>query len=187
LVIDYGQRHRREVDAAVRVCGERIPFRILACPQLRDVLGRGCLTTDAPVPLGHYQDTTMRETVVPNRNMIFLSIAVGHAIACGGTAVAYAAHAGDHAIYPDCTEPFVRTLNAAITAGNWPPTPQIRAPFLEWTKADIVRLGAELAVPFEETWTCYQGAEVHCGACGSCMERREAFAGAGVPDPTQYA
>jgi 7-cyano-7-deazaguanine synthase len=132
----------------------------------------------------------MRATVVANRNAIFVDVAVGVAVAEGADAVAIGVHAGDHAIYPDCRPAFVdaaerlaRVANEGFAADGF----RVLAPFVEWSKADIVRRGAELGVPFADTWSCYRGRDVHCGTCGTCVERREAFALAGVPDPTRYA
>jgi 7-cyano-7-deazaguanine synthase len=116
------------------------------------------------------------------------------AVACaaaGGSkaeAVALAVHAGDHPIYPDCRPDFIASFEAMERiAMEGMAQITILAPFLNRTKADIVRLGAELGVPFEGTWSCYKGGQIHCGACGTCFERREAFQLAGVADPTPYA
>jgi 7-cyano-7-deazaguanine synthase len=132
----------------------------------------------------------MAATVVPNRNAIMLSVAVGVAVARGAEAVAAAVHAGDHTVYPDCRPAFIeaieheaRVANEGFIVDGF----EVRAPFLHLTKDQIVRIGADLGVPFEETWSCYLGGEVHCGRCGTCVERREAFDLAGVPDPTAYA
>ena len=131
----------------------------------------------------------MKATVVPNRNAIMISIATGYAVDKGYDSVAVAVHGGDHFIYPDCRPEFVFAMGAAMRIGNVgfsSPQFQVQAPFLFYTKADIVELGDSLGVPFADTWSCYKGGEIHCGACGTCVERREAFEVAGVPDPTQY-
>ena len=152
----------------------------------------GSALTDATVdvPDGHYTDESMRSTVVANRNAIFAMVATGVAVAEGAGAVALGIHAGDHPIYPDCRPPFVeaaerlaRVANEGFLSEHF----QLLAPFLTWTKAEIVQRGAELGVPFAETWSCYKGADVHCGTCGTCVERREAFELARVADPTEYA
>ena len=127
----------------------------------------------------------MKSTVVPNRNMIMLSLAAARAIAVGADGVAYAAHSGDHAIYPDCRPEFADAVAAALRICHYTPI-ELERPFVDMTKADIVRLGAELGVDFSKTWSCYKGGEKHCGKCGTCVERREAFRLAGVPDPTEY-
>jgi 7-cyano-7-deazaguanine synthase len=138
-----------------------------------------------PVPEGHYEDESMKSTVVPNRNMILLSIATAWSIASGLQGVAYAAHSGDHAIYPDCRPAFADAMNEAIRLCDYSSQELVR-PFVSLTKADIVRVGASLGVPFEKTWSCYNGRKLHCGKCGTCVERIEAFELAGVPDPTEY-
>src|SRR5581483_8111809 len=132
-----------------------------------------------------YDEESMKATVVPNRNMILLSIAIGHAIAHKFEAVSYAAHAGDHAIYPDCREEFVNALEQAALLADWIPI-KIMRPFVHTTKAGIVKVGDGLGVNFLSTYSCYEGGAIHCGKCGTCVERIMAFKEAGVPDPTKY-
>jgi 7-cyano-7-deazaguanine synthase len=192
LSVDYGQRHARELlaanDIARAVGAERV---VLDLAGLRPLLGGSALTdADVAVPYGHYTDASMRATVVPNRNAILLACAYGLAVSRGAQAVAIAVHAGDHAIYPDCRPAFVEAfevMEAEATEGFARPDLHLLAPFLGWSKADIVARAAALGVPLDRTWSCYEGGEVHCGRCGTCYERREAFATAGVPDPTVYA
>ena len=129
----------------------------------------------------------MKITVVPNRNAIMLSIACALAVTREAGTVAFGAHTGDHFIYPDCRPEFVRAFEAMVNvAVDGLASIEILAPFLAMTKSDIVTLGAELHVPFERTWSCYKGGVAHCGTCGTCFERREAFARARVADPTTY-
>lgn len=187
LSVDYGQRHRRELAAAAALCGALgVEHRIADLASLRPLLAGSALTSDVDVPDGHYAADTMKITVVPNRNMILLSVAIGWAVSLRYEAVAYAAHAGDHTIYPDCRPEFGDAMDRAASLCDWRPVRLLR-PFVDRTKGEIVRLGAELGVPFGQTWSCYRGGEYHCGACGTCVERREAFANAGVSDPTVYA
>ncbi len=187
LSVDYGQRHRRELAGAEAVCGLLgIEHRIADLRSLRPLLAGSALTDDLPVPDGHYTEQSMRVTVVPNRNMILLAVAIGWAISRECGAVALAAHAGDHAVYPDCRPAFAEAMAQAAALCDWRPIAVLR-PFIKMTKADLVRRGAGLGVPFEMTWSCYRGGDLHCGRCGTCVERREAFARAGVPDPTAYA
>ena len=127
----------------------------------------------------------MKKTVVPFRNGIMLAIAAGYAESEGADGIVIAAHAGDHAIYPDCRENFMVAMSDAIRAGTYAQVELIR-PFIKMTKAQIVRRGAELGVDYSQTWSCYVGGEIHCGKCGTCVERREAFLEAGIPDPTVY-
>jgi 7-cyano-7-deazaguanine synthase len=189
LTIDYGQRHSKEQNAAKEVAAALgIEHRVLSLGELRAILGdeSSLLNQDIGVPEGHYEDESMKSTVVPNRNMILLSIATAWSIASRLNGVAYAAHAGDHAIYPDCRPAFADAMNEAIQLCDYTSQELIR-PFVLLTKADIARLGATLGVPFEKTWSCYNGRDIHCGKCGTCVERIEAFQLANVSDPTRYA
>jgi 7-cyano-7-deazaguanine synthase len=127
----------------------------------------------------------MKLTIVPNRNMLLLATAGAYALSRDTHTVAYAAHAGDHTIYPDCRPQFVSAMQLAFERCDFTPL-TLHAPFLSITKADIVTLGASLHVPFALTYSCYEGREAHCGRCGTCTERKEAFQLAGVPDPTEY-
>ncbi len=187
LSFDYGQRHKRELSFAVAQSSYfDVPHRVVDLRSITPLLG-GSSQTDAsvPVPLGHYAEESMKATVVPNRNMIMLSIAAGYAISLKADTVAYAAHSGDHAIYPDCRPEFVHWLNLAINGADWHRV-NLVAPFLALTKAEIVTLGDELGFPFDLSWSCYQGRKRHCGECGTCTERRLAFELAGVSDSTEY-
>lgn len=127
----------------------------------------------------------MKQTVVPFRNGIFLAIAAGYAESLGASGLVIAAHAGDHAIYPDCREEFMKAMAGAIGLGTYAGV-EILRPFIHQTKAAIARRGHELGVDWVRTWSCYKGGDVHCGTCGTCVERREAFALAALPDPTVY-
>lgn len=188
LSFNYGQRHSRELEHAQRICqitGTRhqtVDLRGLAPMFARS----GLVDRSIPIPHGGYDQDNMRVTVVPNRNMIMLSVAVAWAITLRADAVAFAAHHGYHTLYPDCTPEFIEALANAVHRADEHKVDLI-APFVRWTKAEIVRRGAELAVPFALTWSCYEGGEMHCGRCGTCSERREAFALASVLDPTGYA
>jgi 7-cyano-7-deazaguanine synthase len=188
---DYGQRHRKEL-AFARRCAQAlgVPHDLIDLTAITPFL-KGSALTDAAsveVPDGHYAEESMRITVVPNRNAIMLAIAFGVAAGERATAVAAAFHSGDHFIYPDCRPAFVETFGAMqrrALEDLW--EVELRTPFVHMTKADIVRVGAALGVPFAETWSCYRGDELHCGRCGTCVERQEAFHLAGVDDPTAYA
>jgi 7-cyano-7-deazaguanine synthase len=188
LSIDYGQRHRCELDRAASICTElAIPHSIADLSAIQPLLAGSSLTSpEIEVAEGHYTEESMKTTVVPNRNMIFLSIATGHALSIKADQIAYAAHSGDHAIYPDCRNEFADAMAHAIRLADWEQIELIR-PFVDWTKTDIVRRGTELGVPFLKTWSCYKGGEIHCGRCGTCIERREAFDLASIEDPTPYA
>lgn len=186
LGVNYGQRHSRELRAAFEITDRLgVDFQLLDLSGIRHIFKGSSQTDNVPVPEGHYAEESMKLTVVPNRNMLLLSLATAWAISSGCEEVAYAAHSGDHTIYPDCRPEFVEAMRAAVNLCDWKRV-GISTPFLSMTKADIARRGAELSVPFQLTWTCYKGGEKHCGKCGSCTERREAFQLAGVQDPTEY-
>lgn len=188
LSVHYGQRHARELDAATTLAaGLGVRHEMADLRAIAPLLAGSSLTsTDIAVPEGHYAEESMKATVVPNRNMLLLAVAAARAIGQKADAIAYAAHGGDHAIYPDCRPEFADAMRHAIGLADWHRLELLR-PFVYLTKADIVGRGAALAVPFAATWSCYQGGDLHCGRCGTCIERREAFHLAGVPDPTAYA
>ncbi len=186
---DYGQRHKRELGyAAIAAKALGVPHHILDIANVGKMLSGSALTDNLDVPDGHYAEENMKVTVVPNRNAIMLAIAYGVASAQGADRVAAAVHGGDHFIYPDCRPDFIKAFetmqNFALEGYS---SISLFTPFLEKTKADIVAEGARLGVDFANTWSCYKGGEVHCGRCGTCVERREAFDLAGVNDPTVYA
>ncbi|MDD9951675.1 MAG: 7-cyano-7-deazaguanine synthase QueC [Zetaproteobacteria bacterium] len=151
-----------------------------------DKLYKSALLKSGPeLPVGHYSDASMRQTVVPGRNTIFLSIAIGYAESIGAQNIAIANHADDHAMYPDTTPEWIAAMQLAAFHGTYQRV-KVIAPFTHWSKAMICKRGKELGLAFDQTWTCYQGGEVHCGRCGSCSSRKEAFAKAGIEDPTTY-
>jgi 7-cyano-7-deazaguanine synthase len=187
LSINYGQKHSKELDYAEKICAELgVEFKVVDLSGIRSLL-RGSSQTDdsVAVPDGHYAEDVMKKTIVSNRNMIMLAVAGAWAISEKADTIAYAAHAGDHAIYPDCREEFVGPLNQALQNADWHSV-SIERPFINTTKTGIVKEGSLLNVPFANTWSCYKGNDLHCGTCGTCYERREAFVEAGVVDPTQY-
>lgn len=188
LSVHYGQRHARELDCAATIARRLgVEHQLADLRSMSPLFGDNSLTsTTRAVPAGHYAEAAMKATVVPNRNMLLLAIATSWALALKADAVAYAAHGGDHTIYPDCRPEFAEAMARAIGLADWHRVELIR-PFVSWTKAAIVRRGSELQVPFADTWSCYVGGALHCGRCGTCIERREAFHLAGVVDPTAYA
>lgn len=189
ISFDYGQRHRKEVDFAARAA-ERlgVPHDLIDMSHIGQFLSGSALTDDLDVPDGHYAEDTMKVTVVPNRNAIMLAIAFGVAAAKGADAVAAAVHGGDHFIYPDCRPDFIDAFQAMQDkALDGYAQVQLYTPFVHVPKSAIVTEGARHATPFAETWSCYKGGDLHCGRCGTCVERREAFDIAGIADPTTYA
>ena len=187
LSIDYGQRHEKELKSSSEIAEYlELKHEILRLPMLNNLLGGSALTDPSiSLPEGHYAEDSMKATVVPNRNMILLSLAAGHAISLQFDTVAYAAHAGDHTIYPDCRPEFATAIDQALKLCDWN-TISLYRPFIQLSKQDLVRKGNELGVPFEKTWSCYAGNDKHCGKCGTCVERKEAFELVGLLDPTEY-
>jgi 7-cyano-7-deazaguanine synthase len=190
LSVDYGQRHRRELEAADEVAAAAGVELVYA--DFERALGpifQGAKSSQVgafeDVPHGHYAAENMKTTIVPNRNMLLLSIAGAFAESRGAGTVAYAAHSGDHAIYPDCRPTFVDAMRNAFREASWNPI-EIYTPFVNITKTDIAARGHALRVPLELTYSCYRGEDLHCGRCGTCVERIEAFRDAGLDDPTRY-
>ncbi len=189
MSFDYGQRHVKELAAAEALAKEaQVDWSIVGLRGMSQLL-HGSSQTDPtiPVPHGHYADESMRVTVVPNRNMMLLSMAAAAAINWGTPWIGYAAHKGDHAIYPDCRPEFIQAMRAALALCHYDDGVELWTPFETLTKDELAAIGQELGVPFELTWSCYEGGARHCGLCGTCVERREAFVLAKVPDPTEYA
>src|SRR5712692_7393923 len=178
LSYNYGQRHKLELQSAKRItalCG--LKHEIVDISLLGSQLLMGSSQTDpsVEVPKGHYTDQSMRLTVVPNRNMIMLALAGGYALSQGATNVAYAAHRGDHEIYPDCRPAFIAAMQEAFRLCHFTSALQLLAPFQQMTKAEIVQKGLKLKVPLELTRSCYTNVAEACGQCGTCVERLEAF------------
>ena len=190
LSFDYGQRHAKELQYAARCAAAlRARHTVIDLSEMRALLGGSALTDDIDIPDGHYAAPTMGITVVPNRNAIMLAVAYAAAVSEGAQMVATGVHAGDHFVYPDCRPEFIEAfdrMEQLATAGYAAEGLSLHAPFVHMTKADIVRLGAALFVPYADTWSCYKGGPAHCGVCGTCVERREAFQLSGVIDPTIY-
>ena len=182
--VNYKQRHGKELDYANTLCRDiGVRFDVLDLSGLSSFLtGSSQSDPSVPVPFGKYDEPSMKLTVVPNRNMFMLAAAGAVAIARKADRLAYGAHAGDHTIYPDCRPEFVAAMRAGFALCDWHPL-GLHVPYVNMTKGDICKRGVELRVPYEKTWTCYVGGDRPCGKCGSCTERAEAFAFAGIPDP----
>jgi 7-cyano-7-deazaguanine synthase len=184
---DYGSKHNpRELPFAAEhaarlgVRHEMVPLRFMDRLFASDLLASG-----GAIPEGHYAAANMKQTVVPFRNAIMLSVATGFAESIGAGGLVIAAHAGDHTIYSDCREEFMSAMGDAMRLGTDTGV-QLLRPFIALNKGAIAALGASLGVDFARTYSCYKGGAVHCGKCGTCVERREAFAEAGLKDPTAY-
>jgi 7-cyano-7-deazaguanine synthase len=184
---DYGAKHNhREIPLAAWHCAQSgVKHDIIDLDFVNRLFASDLLKSGGDVPEGHYADENMKKTVVPFRNGIMLSIACGLAESREAEALVIAAHAGDHAIYPDCRESFMQSMGSAMREGTYAKVELLR-PFVHIDKAGIAKLGASLGVDYGKTWSCYKGGEVHCGKCGTCVERIEAFELAGLDDPTVY-
>jgi len=225
LSFDYGQRHKKELSFAL-ACAERLQLRwsLIDLSNITDLISNSALTSpqvvdteeftagdgrtgrtwnggfkhEVEVPEGHYAEGNMALTVVPNRNMMMLSIATAVAANAKYSYVAAGMHAGDHAQYPDCRPEFLHqmiqtllTANEGFIDDNF----EIVAPWIYKTKNDIAQEAYKLNVPLHMTWSCYKGGDIHCGRCGTCVERLEAIASItseyhGHPkefDKTEYA
>lgn len=187
LSFDYGSKHNsKELPfAAEHAARFGIPHQVVTLGFMDELFQSDLLASGGAIPDGHYEEESMKRTVVPFRNGIMLAIAAGYAESTGAEAVVIAAHAGDHAIYPDCRESFMEAMGRAMEQGTYPGIRLLR-PFISLDKTGIARRGCQLGVDFSRTWSCYKGGDVHCGTCGTCVERREAFLLAGMPDPTHY-
>jgi len=188
LGFDYGAKHNhRELPfAAEQAANMGARFEKITLDFVNRLFASDLLLSGGEIPKGHYEAANMKQTVVPFRNAIMLSIACGFAESVEAEGLVIAAHGGDHAIYPDCREAFMAAMGEAMRLGTYAGIKLLR-PFINLTKSQIAAEGARLQVDFARTWSCYQGGEIHCGKCGTCVERREAFAEAGVADPTDYA
>lgn len=186
ISFNYGQRHVRELDAAAQVCQQlNIPHKVVDITAINSLLAGSSLTSDIAIPEGEYAEDNMRSTVVPNRNMILLSLAIGYAVSIEAEAVYYGAHSGDHDIYPDCRPEFVEKMNAVSLIANYEPI-RIEVPYLHSDKAEILAAGLTMDLDYSQTWTCYNGREKACGKCSACSERLAAFAANQVVDPLAY-
>lgn len=186
LSFDYGQRHVKELECAALVCQElSVNHKIIDISAINQLLAGSSLTDDIDIPEGHYEAENMKSTIVPNRNMILLSLAVGYAVSVGASQVYYGAHSGDHAIYPDCRPEFVMKMNDVCQIANYEAV-EIFSPYLNNNKTDILTDGLKMGLDYSKTWTCYNGREAACGKCGACQERLEAFRDNNVVDPLEY-
>ena len=186
LSFDYGQRHVKELECASQVCEQlNVHHKVIDISAINQLLAGSSLTDDIEIPEGHYEAENMKSTIVPNRNMILLSLAVGYAVSVKASQVYYGAHSGDHAIYPDCRPEFVMKMNDVCQIANYEPV-EIFSPYLNVTKTDILTDGIKMGLDYSNTWTCYNGRENACGKCGACQERLEAFEENNATDPITY-
>lgn len=187
ISFDYGQNHsKKELPYAEYHCQKLgIPHITIPLTFMHQYFKSSLLEGAEAIPEGHYEEDNMKSTVVPFRNGIMLAIATGIAESHELKRVYIANHGGDHTIYPDCRPEFIDAMDKATSAGTFVDV-RVEAPYTNISKADIVRRGTALGIDYAKTWSCYKGSEIHCGKCGTCVERKEAFADAGVKDPTEY-
>lgn len=188
LSFNYGQKHDKELRVAEQVCRDlNVPHKVVDITAINSLMAGSSLTKDSDIeiPEGDYENANMTSTVVPNRNMVLISMAIAYAVSLEASKVYYGAHAGDHDIYPDCRPEFVEAMNAVSLIANYQAV-EIVAPFLKSTKGDILAAGLKMGLDYSKTWTCYNGRNKACGKCGSCLERLESFAEHGLTDPISY-
>ena len=187
LSFDYGQKHNKELHFVEKFCAQEfIDSKIVDVSSIKELFQGSSLTDEIDIPKGHYEDVSMKSTVVPNRNMILISLALGYAVTKGAEEVWFGAHAGDHAIYPDCRPEFVEKMDSVARIANYSSI-AIKAPYITMSKTEILAIGLNMQLDYGLTWTCYEGKDLACGSCGACHERLESFAANNVIDPIKYS
>lgn len=188
ITFSYGQKHIKEIDFAKENCKRLgLSHTLIDIGYPESIFGSSSLIDEATdIPHGSYKEESMKSTIVPNRNMIFISYAIAYSIAHDIDEVWYGAHAGDHFIYPDCRPEFLRSMNTAAKLCD-PSKISVKAPFINLNKGEILKIGLDLNIDYSKTWTCYKGLEKACGKCGSCVERIEAFTDNNSSDPISYS
>lgn len=187
VTFDYGSNHNKREEEFAKYHCEKLGIEHITIPLtfIHDYFKSSLLEGASAIPEGHYEDETMKSTVVPFRNGIMLSVACGLAESRELEKVLIANHFGDHAIYPDCRKGFIDAMSEAMKCGTYKGI-TIDAPYTTITKTDIAKIGKSLGIDYSKTYSCYKGGEKHCGKCGTCVERKEALRGAGIEDPTEY-
>lgn len=187
VTFDYGSNHNKREEEFAKYHCEKLGIEHIIIPItfIHDYFKSSLLEGASAIPDGHYEDETMKSTVVPFRNGIMLSVACGIAESRELEKVLIANHFGDHAIYPDCRKGFIDAMSEAMRNGTYKGI-TIDAPYTNITKTDIAKIGKSLGIDYSKTYSCYKGGEKHCGKCGTCVERKEALRDAGIEDPTEY-
>ncbi|MCI6309858.1 MAG: 7-cyano-7-deazaguanine synthase QueC [Prevotella sp.] len=187
ISFDYGSNHNAREIAYAKMHCKRLGIEHITIPLdfMHKYFRSSLLEGADAIPEGHYADENMKSTVVPFRNGIMLAVAAGVAESRNLTKLLIANHGGDHTIYPDCRPEFISAMDSATNAGTYVGV-RVVAPYTNITKGDIARIGKKLGIDYSETWSCYKGGEKHCGKCGTCVERKEALAYAGIEDTTEY-
>ena len=187
VTFDYGSKHNAKEISFAKLHCQRLGIEHLIIPL--DFMGQyfksSLLKGGEDIPEGHYADENMKSTVVPFRDGIMLAVAAGLTEGRSLKYVMMANHSGDHSIYPDCRPQFVDAMSSAISAGTYEGV-TLLAPYTNITKGEIAKRGKKLGIDYSETWSCYKGGNLHCGKCGTCIERKEALRDAGIEDPTEY-
>jgi len=188
ITFNYGSKHNQMENERAALLSDYYGVKniYIEMPFINKIFKSDLLQSGGDIPEGHYADPSMKRTVVPFRNGIMLSIAAGLAESLEYNYLCIGNHEGDHAIYPDCRTEFMQPMDQAIENGTYKKIKILR-PFEKIDKTEIIKIGSKLEVPYEISYSCYKGKELHCGKCGTCFERKEAFALSGTPDPTQYA
>lgn len=187
VTFNYNSKHNAKENAAAAILAAKYKVKntLIELPFIDKLFKSDLLSSGGEVPEGHYAEDNMKKTVVPFRNGIMLSIAAGLAESVGAQVLVIGNHAGDHAVYPDCREGFMAAFDLAVGMGTWSKV-AIKRPFENYSKGDIAKLGIALGVPYSLTWSCYKGGKIHCGKCGTCVERLDAFREANIIDPVEY-
>jgi 7-cyano-7-deazaguanine synthase len=191
LTFLYGQKHLKETNFATNIYKNlSLEYKIVDISGIKDLISGSALTDvnvnipEVPETMDYYD--TLKSTIVPNRNSIFLTLAVAYAQQLNCNIIFYGAHHSDRGVYPDCRKEFIESFEHSQRLANDNDKIKIMAPFVDMDKAEIVKIGNKLAVPYDKTWSCYKGLELHCGQCSSCRERKRAFRQSGIEDPTVY-
>lgn len=184
---NYGSKHNDEEFKRAQASCSKLDVKLtrIDLPFIDEHFNSSLLKSGGEIPEGHYEDSTMKSTVVPFRNGIMLSIAAGFAESKGAKMLILGNHFGDHAVYPDCRKSFIDPMKAAIECGTYAEI-ELYSPFCDIDKTEVCKIGASLGVDYKMTYSCYKGGEVHCGRCSTCVERIEAFREAEITDPTKY-
>ena len=182
ITFDYGQKHSKEITFASKVCKENAIAHEVVNLELEKILSGSALVGTSEIPKGNYDKEKMKQTVVPNRNMIMISVAASLAIKNKCEYLWYAAHAGDHEIYPDCRPEFISKLGEVLKICDYHEI-VFEAPFKGMTKGEIVKEGLNMDLDYSKAWTCYEGKENPCGKCSACLERQNAFKINNIEDP----
>lgn len=187
LYFDYGSKHAAQEYAMAKRLARHYgaSLRRIDIPFVNELFSSSLLASGEEIPEGPYASDNISSTVVPFRNGIMLSIAVGYAENLGIETVLIASHSGDHPIYPDCRQGFTDAMSMASREGTFSRV-TILAPFASYSKKDIAELGREMGFDFRMTFSCYKGQEMHCGRCATCLERKAALSHEQGLDPTEY-